>query len=310
MAAREPASVALRPLKRRGPARTRVRLLDARGQVWFEFALPALRLYQLAPIFALGLGLITLATLFSATAGGEWTDLDAAAGGDLESEFVEDQNAFFEFRTRLDQFRRLQATIASRTRPDAGPASFLEFANLGFIDGKGRDVVDTAPIVAELLEARTLYLENENFPIVYATVLRDFPHAAPLETETLRVNSQYGYRANPFYARSARPDFHAGVDLKAAHGVPVTSAAAGFVRLVRRSNTGYGNMIRVVHLSGYETLYAHLSEIQVREGQAVKPGQRLGRAGSSGLVTGPHLHFEVRLQNQPIDPTPFLPDGE
>ncbi|MBE3586760.1 MAG: peptidoglycan DD-metalloendopeptidase family protein [Thermoanaerobacter sp.] len=98
---------------------------------------------------------------------------------------------------------------------------------------------------------------------------------------------------------------HAGVDITAGSGAPVRSAEAG--RVIRAGwNGGYGLMVDVYHGDGVVTRYAHLSRIEVRVGQRVERGQLLGRVGSTGNTTGPHLHFEVWINGRPVDPARFL----
>ena len=99
---------------------------------------------------------------------------------------------------------------------------------------------------------------------------------------------------------------HRGIDLDANRGDPVAAAAAGRVRRVRLSNRGYGNMIHLQHDDGYETLYAPLQSVHVKKDQHIRAGQVIGRAGSSGHSTGPHLHYEVRRNGAHVDPREYL----
>ena len=101
--------------------------------------------------------------------------------------------------------------------------------------------------------------------------------------------------------------FHTGIDLAAPFGTTVKSAADGVVVAVAITSVGYGNYVIVAHGGGIMTLYAHLLEIDVKGGDKVARGQRVGREGSSGLSTGPHLHFELRVNDQVTDPMPYLP---
>lgn len=97
--------------------------------------------------------------------------------------------------------------------------------------------------------------------------------------------------------------FHAGIDFAAPHGTPVRSVADGRVAFAGKRN-GYGNVVYIEHGNGHRTtVYAHLSRIDVREGQHVARGETIGAVGSSGVATGPHLHFEVREGGRPIDPS-------
>lgn len=99
---------------------------------------------------------------------------------------------------------------------------------------------------------------------------------------------------------------HSGLDLPAPTGTPVKVAADGYVAWARRGTTLYGNYIMVIHANGMATLYAHLSRIDVKADQFVSRGEVIGAVGSTGLSTGPHLHFEVRKNGIPTDPLNFL----
>jgi murein DD-endopeptidase MepM/ murein hydrolase activator NlpD len=105
------------------------------------------------------------------------------------------------------------------------------------------------------------------------------------------------------------PHFHTGIDLAAPAGTPVLAAAAGIVVAVVSGTTGYGNYVVIAHAAGLTTLYGHLETALVTAGQTVAQGQPIGLEGSTGNSTGPHCHFEVRVDGQPVDPTPFLPPG-
>jgi murein DD-endopeptidase MepM/ murein hydrolase activator NlpD len=100
---------------------------------------------------------------------------------------------------------------------------------------------------------------------------------------------------------------HAGVDFEAWHGALVTAAGAGTTVFAGWNSRGYGNLVVIQHAGGYTTWYAHLSQITSWVGEHVSAGTRIGYVGSTGYSTGPHLHFEVRLWNNPVDPAPYLP---
>lgn len=117
--------------------------------------------------------------------------------------------------------------------------------------------------------------------------------------ESLTLTSRYGKR---FYRD------HTGVDFAAPVGTPVVSAEMGIVKQVGWIG-GYGLAVLIQHPDGKETLYAHLSEIFISIEEEVQMGQIIGLSGSSGISTGPHLHFEVRYQNIPFDPEDFFPTG-
>ena len=105
------------------------------------------------------------------------------------------------------------------------------------------------------------------------------------------------------------PHFHTGIDMVAPFGSPVYAADDGVVALVGSSSSGYGNYVVIAHAGGFDTLYGHLSSILVKSGQRVTQGTPVGLEGSTGNSTGPHLHFELRVGQKPIDPRPYLPPG-
>ena len=105
------------------------------------------------------------------------------------------------------------------------------------------------------------------------------------------------------------PHFHTGVDMVAPFGSPVYAADDGVVALVGSSSAGYGNYVVIAHSGGLDTLYGHLSTAVVKVGQRVTQGLPVGLEGSSGNSTGAHLHFELRINQRPVDPAPYLPPG-
>jgi murein DD-endopeptidase MepM/ murein hydrolase activator NlpD len=116
------------------------------------------------------------------------------------------------------------------------------------------------------------------------------------------ITSSFGERQDPFNGEGA---FHAGVDISATFGDPVRATADGIVQVASMA-TGYGREIVIDHPNGIETLYGHLSGFAVTAGQEVREGQVIGYVGMSGRATGPHLHYEVRIHNTPVNPHKYL----
>ena len=121
----------------------------------------------------------------------------------------------------------------------------------------------------------------------------------------LQVTSSFGPRLDPFYGR---PALHTGVDLRGVAGAEVHATAGGTVSFAA-SEGGYGTMVEVNHGDGLVTRYAHLASASVVQGQHVEPGGVIGRVGSTGRATGPHLHYETRVNGEPVDPVRFLKAG-
>lgn len=130
--------------------------------------------------------------------------------------------------------------------------------------------------------------------------LASIPQVSP--AHVAYVSSSYGYRADPFTGGAA---FHAGLDFPGPMGSPIYAAAQGRVTFVGQKQ-GYGNCIEVTHGNGLMTRYGHLSGFRARTGQDVEAGAVIGAMGSTGRSTGPHLHFEVRVNDRPVNPRPFL----
>lgn len=114
------------------------------------------------------------------------------------------------------------------------------------------------------------------------------------------IAAGFGYRTDPW------PEFHKGVDLAADYGTQVRASAAGTVASAGWDAGGFGNKVDIDHGNGYHTWYAHLSRIAVTAGQRVTKGQPIAFVGSTGESTGPHLHYQLMYEGNPIDPQPFL----
>jgi murein DD-endopeptidase MepM/ murein hydrolase activator NlpD len=126
------------------------------------------------------------------------------------------------------------------------------------------------------------------------------PQALPASLEY--ISSGFGYRADPFTGGGA---FHPGLDFRGPYGAPIYAAAKGTVSFVG-VRSGYGQCVEIDHGGGLITRYAHMSRFRTQVGTAVAPGEVIGLIGSTGRSTGPHLHFEVRINDRAVNPRPFL----
>ena len=118
-----------------------------------------------------------------------------------------------------------------------------------------------------------------------------------------RLMSPFGRREDPFSGEGA---IHVGVDISVPEGTPVKASADGLVTYAQWQSGGYGRLVIVTHNSGMQSWYAHLSKFDVIAGQEIRQGEVVGRVGSSGRVTAPHLHYEVRVGGAPVNPYRFL----
>jgi len=119
-----------------------------------------------------------------------------------------------------------------------------------------------------------------------------------------KINNEFGFRRNPFGGRTY--EFHPGMDIDGERGDQVLAPASGTI-IKAGWQGGYGNMVEIDHGNGLTSRYGHLSHIDVQVGDPVTRGQLLGLVGSTGRSTGPHLHYEIRMNDHPINPRHFLP---
>ena len=117
-----------------------------------------------------------------------------------------------------------------------------------------------------------------------------------------RIGSHFGGRLDPF---TGDADTHLGIDISAPRGAPIKATADGIVHFARRASE-YGNLIVLEHPNGFTTRYGHLSAFKVTEDQTVRKGDVIGYVGMTGRATAPHLHYEVRLNDRPVNPRPYL----
>lgn len=127
-----------------------------------------------------------------------------------------------------------------------------------------------------------------------------------LPVDNFRMTSKYGYREDPFRGRRAR---HKGVDMAGPIGTPIYATADGVIGRAQWVS-GYGKYIEIEHGGGIQTRYGHMSALNVVSNQKVKRGDLIGFMGSTGRSTGSHLHYEVRISGEPVNPMPFLQSSD
>jgi len=169
----------------------------------------------------------------------------------------------------------------------------------------GPFVPATLPRSAASFERQFYHLQLARTDADHLTrVLSAVPVRKPI-TADIDISSGFGVRPDPFLGR---PAMHTGLDLRGTMGDPVRATANGTVTTAGWSG-GYGNMVELDHGNGFATRYGHMSAIDVKVGQQVKIGQIVGRLGSTGRSTGPHLHYETRIDGEAVDPQRFLRAG-
>jgi murein DD-endopeptidase MepM/ murein hydrolase activator NlpD len=162
-------------------------------------------------------------------------------------------------------------------------------------------ILDAAGVAA--VEQRAAQLQTELQ--VYESVLRERARIPSIWPVIGRMTDEFGVRGNPFGGGSA--EFHDGQDIATAWGTPVVAASSGTVVFAGVKN-GYGQVVILDHGSGLTTSYGHLSRIGVEVGQQLARGEELGGVGSTGRSTGPHLHYEVRINDTAVNPRGYLPE--
>jgi murein DD-endopeptidase MepM/ murein hydrolase activator NlpD len=160
--------------------------------------------------------------------------------------------------------------------------------------------VSTAEMASEgQMRAAFNSWKNADAPVAFQPVIA-IPSVHPVDK--LDFTSNFGIRSDPFN-HTAR--MHAGVDIPGPVGTPVYATADGTVDRAERAG-GYGNLVELDHGKGIQTRYGHLSSILVHDGEHVHRGQMIALMGSTGRSTGPHLHYEVRMDGKAVNPAPFL----
>ena len=207
---------------------------------------------------------------------------------------------------RDDNFYRVMMQLDPIS--DAQRLSGLDYENRYSQLSKLSDsrLVDQLSKRMNLLEKR-IYSQLQSFDQLQETLLSQqdrlahIPSVIPINVADYTMSSGYGWRVDPIYGSSK---FHEGLDFAASKGTDVFATGNGVVKVAGREK-GYGNCIDIDHGYNYLTRYAHLSEILVRPGEEVKRGQLIGKVGSTGKSTGPHLHYEVRYKDNPQNPVNY-----
>lgn len=210
------------------------------------------------------------------------------------------QLAFVENMTRFADWRAQRAEVALR-KLNLDPRAMASAARAGAEQAMGGPLELLATSADGSLDPR---FERLGLSLARMSALERALEGVPqvVPAADHRITSTFGYRSDPFTRRSA---MHSGIDFKGAMGSPIYAAATGEVTFAGRKS-GYGNCVEITHANGIVTRYAHLSRIDVAAGQPIEAGETLGGLGSTGRSTGPHLHFEVRINGKAVNPRPFL----
>lgn len=164
------------------------------------------------------------------------------------------------------------------------------------------DFSDTDTVVKDLYEAKPVVVKNVSYTSSYTKTVNNTGNSVQLGMALLEptngvITSRFGYR---------RTSFHTGLDIANSKGTPIKAAASGTISFAGTTTSGYGKYIVINHGNGIETYYAHCSQLYVTAGQKVSEGERIAAMGSTGNSSGPHLHFEVRVNGSCQNPQGYV----
>ena len=211
----------------------------------------------------------------------------------------------------LDSLRRAEDGL--RAIVGAPPVAADETVQEGTVSPTGGE--QHTPTTADLSEALEMIEERlstrrSSIDLLAETMRREFPGAASYASDsaphtTPSIWPAAGYVSSPYGLRFNGTEFHQGIDIAADMGTPIVATADGVVTAAGW-NGGYGNMVDVDHGGGIVTRYGHASAVAVTVGQQVRRGEVIAYVGSTGRSTGPHVHYEVRVDGQPVNPAGYL----
>ena len=195
----------------------------------------------------------------------------------------------------------LQERTASQASAEGDLSSFLGMEEQQ--EGVMRELSDLQSMGALFLDSSKSLESISKLLSAQGDLLYDLPSIWPVEGGIGRITNQFGPAEHPF---THQWYLHKGIDIAYGYGIPIIASANGKVVERKYEPLGFGNYVLIRHKYGFYTKYAHMGRVFVREGDTVTQGQRLGLMDSTGLSTGPHLHYEVRIGSQVVDPSRFL----
>jgi len=173
--------------------------------------------------------------------------------------------------------------------------------DINYIDYSNYTVTD---LYKEIKNQNNVYSDLNNKINISIDSIHHLPTLTPISSSDLiRITSGFGHRKHPI---TKKWSFHEGIDISATKRTEVYATSDGIIENVYKNKTGYGNRVIIKHKYGYKTVYAHLSSISVKKGQIIKRNQKIGYVGSTGTSTNNHLHYEILLNNRPVDPVDYI----
>ena len=197
---------------------------------------------------------------------------------------------------------------------EGGTGGRNKYAHLGGFKNGGKSMTETMRKIDKLKQQAALQSFSLDTIMMMLTekeqMLSSIPSIKPVREDKLNrgINqlSGFGVRIHPIHKVRK---MHKGIDFSSPRGTPIYATGDGVISKLERKRSGYGHNVRINHGYGYQTLYAHMSKILVKEGQKIKKGQKIGLVGSTGTSTAPHLHYEVHYKGNAVNPIHFVLDG-
>lgn len=222
-----------------------------------------------------------------------------------KDEIVSLRKILKDFKGRMDDVLNVIGTEGAKNFLEKGVGGDVSsFVSLqGLQEGSLRDLGDLRSLRAYLDNTIEPLAEIEQVLIAQRELLVDIPTLWPVKGVRGNITNNFGPAKHPF---TGRWYLHKGIDIAWGYGVPIVATANGKVQRVDFASMGLGNNLVIRHKYGFYTRYGHLDRSIVDKGQEVRRGQIIGYMGSSGLSTGPHLHYEVRIGTSVVDPLQFL----
>ncbi len=255
------------------------------------------------------LALVGAVTLTAALASYSRMILKVANYNALRSEKSSLQQQNVQLQAQAKNARQQLASLQSLATEVAMTYGILRWQNTPF-RAASETLRGTQSLQTSLSQFHFLVQNASIVSMASADGLRLLPGAVPVNSRLVPalwpvigpITASFGEREDPF---SGEPAFHPGVDIGAPYGTPVLAAASGVVVFAGREE-GYGRLVVIDHGFGISTVYAHLSSYTLEASEQVDRGQVIGYVGDSGRSTGPHLHYEVRIDNTPVNPWRYL----
>ncbi len=194
--------------------------------------------------------------------------------------------------------KNIKAQVAQAFEKTAISKNFNAIETKNAISAEGRAEVIGLPTAKSEFETKISNLEQS---------FRDSEHTPSIYPLVGKINDEFGLRRNPFGGSTS--EFHPGLDISGEKGDTVIAPADGVV-MKSGWTGGYGNMVEIDHNNGLTTRYGHLSQVEAVVGEEIRRGQPIGKVGSTGRSTGPHLHYEVRVEGEAVDPHSYLPQAD